>query len=698
MIFSSKPPDPRLKEFVEEAIVEITSAHAAYRLLTPTPPQSIDNSRPPESVTHAANALCAIVHYLYWSPDHAYTIAEVDSKLPTVIWPWISYLLDHFIFRREPSTQMGFEIQNKILWAIPMIMYYPSQYRHWPQAQLKTHIRKVIDTTPEMVPTAFRAWLYCFEKEHPALELHSTTFKMFEWVSDPSVLEKSFVHVCSSIPNPMRDLLHFSGYEATQRDRGRFNTLHLALFVISTLSENAGEDLVFFHSFILHDGVATVASVLESLSSPNHFFKLDLRNGDSWITWIQCTMSSLKCVTTAFKRRSYLAMIQALKARLLCTMVNSTPIIEFDRKQYRSASLSRRYSTLLVLITPFLLYDRVWNLFMRSFKQITSRRGSYSAFLNSHSLKEDGEVTCEWNYVISRVASIKKVRKEYREMTAPNCANKKCPEESKQLQKCSRCSKVLYCSKSCQKYDWEKHRRVCDSASDWMKQTGLPPNVNASDSHFFGWLSQREVHDHSKNLKGQFKGITNPVVFIDLLEGLPVKSKDVKVYPSVQCPDQLERKCGGPMPGVIKDISQYFERGSRFVVCFTLGDTILVYGFDYLCTGNHKFGKVDECARLEDEREELDKKKKLHNEMVIKMLEEIQSNLPPGMEGIPIGVDMEYHGQRNNVDMPLGDLVDFLNGFQQQQPGPMDHRGQSIITDEMHFQRLTDYIERRRTS
>ncbi|KAK7466096.1 hypothetical protein VKT23_004821 [Stygiomarasmius scandens] len=698
MIFSSKPPDPRLKEFVEEAIVEIPSAHAAYRLLEPTPPQSIDNSRPPESVTRAANALCAIVHYLYWSPDHAHTTAEVDSKLPTIIWPWISYLLDHFVFGQEPSTQMGFELQDKILWAVPMIMYYPSQYRHWPQARLKIRIRKIIDTTPEMVPTAFRAWLYCFGKEHPALELHSTTFKMFEWVSDSSVLQKSVVHVCSSIRNPMRDLLHFAGYEATQRDSGRMDTLHLVLFVISLLSEDGGEDAVFFHSFILHGGIHTSASVIESLSSPKHFFKLDFRNRDLWITWLQCIRSSLKCVTTAFKGRSYMTMIQALNARLLCSMVNSTPILELDRKEFRSASLSNLYRTLLVLIAPFLLYDRVWNLFMRSFKQITSRRGSYSAFLNSHSLKGLGEVTYEWNYVISCLASVKKVRQEYRAMVVPMCANKDCPGESKQLQKCSRCSKVLYCSKACQRHDWEKnnHRKECDSTFDWMKQTGLPPNVTASDRRFFSWLSKREIHNNNQYLKEQFEGIVDPVVFLDLLGGLPVK--DVEVYPSVECPDQLEQKCGAPMPGVVEDISGFFENGSRFVVCMTLGETILVYGFDYLCTGNHKFGKVDECARLEDEREELDKKKKLHNEVVMKMIEEMQSNLPPGLEGMTIGVDMEYRGQRNNVDMPLGDLVGFLNGFRQQQPGPMDHRDQSINTDEMQFERLTNYIERRGAS
>ncbi|KAK7466097.1 hypothetical protein VKT23_004822 [Stygiomarasmius scandens] len=426
MIFSSKPPDPRLKEFVEEAIVEIPSAHAAYRLLKPTPPQSIDNSRPPESVTRAANALCAIVHYLYWSPDHAHTTAEVDSKLPTIIWPWISYLLDHFVFSREPSTQISFEIQNKILWAVPMIIYYPSQYRRWPQTQLKTRIRKMIDTKPEIMPIAFRAWLYCFEKEHPALELHSTTFKMFEWVSSSQVLQKMFVRICLTIPDPMRNLLYFAGYEATQRDSGRLDTLHLALSVISVLSEPEGNDagVLFFDSFILYGGVRTLVSVTESLGSPKHFFKLESKNRDLWTTWLQCIRSSLKCLFTAFGRRSYLAMIQALKARLLHTMVKSTAILEFDRKEFGSAaSLSNSYRVLLIAITPFLLYSRVWNLFMRSFKEITSRHESYSAFLNSRPLQALGEVTYEWNYVVSRVTSLKEVRKEYKEMNPSVCAN-----------------------------------------------------------------------------------------------------------------------------------------------------------------------------------------------------------------------------------------------------------------------------------
>merc|ERR1712098_879073 len=42
------------------------------------------------------------------------------------------------------------------------------------------------------------------------------------------------------------------------------------------------------------------------------------------------------------------------------------------------------------------------------------------------------------------------------------CANCGIPERSeKQFKKCSRCGFVFYCSKACQKSDWQNHKQIC---------------------------------------------------------------------------------------------------------------------------------------------------------------------------------------------------------------------------------------------
>lgn len=45
---------------------------------------------------------------------------------------------------------------------------------------------------------------------------------------------------------------------------------------------------------------------------------------------------------------------------------------------------------------------------------------------------------------------------------ANHCNNGHCRRENVRLKKCSRCKKVRYCSRKCQKTDWKsKHRTIC---------------------------------------------------------------------------------------------------------------------------------------------------------------------------------------------------------------------------------------------
>ena len=54
-------------------------------------------------------------------------------------------------------------------------------------------------------------------------------------------------------------------------------------------------------------------------------------------------------------------------------------------------------------------------------------------------------------------------RNEFKKLRPAECANKKC--DNKGSSRCSRCLKVWYCGKDCQKTHWRKHKKVCKKAS-----------------------------------------------------------------------------------------------------------------------------------------------------------------------------------------------------------------------------------------
>ena len=49
--------------------------------------------------------------------------------------------------------------------------------------------------------------------------------------------------------------------------------------------------------------------------------------------------------------------------------------------------------------------------------------------------------------------------------------NAELSKEEKKLRTCSKCKRVAYCSKECQKKDWEGHRKDCRLADAFNNMT-----------------------------------------------------------------------------------------------------------------------------------------------------------------------------------------------------------------------------------
>ena len=68
------------------------------------------------------------------------------------------------------------------------------------------------------------------------------------------------------------------------------------------------------------------------------------------------------------------------------------------------------------------------------------------------------------------------------------CNNCKVTRSEKKLSKCSRCGKVFYCSKNCQKEDWNEHKKNCvdkkNKISNSQEQQQQQEESNSEESEF----------------------------------------------------------------------------------------------------------------------------------------------------------------------------------------------------------------------
>jgi len=415
----------RAQDIAQEANAQISSPQAAYHFLQSIPPLWIDISQPTEDVTNAATALCTLTRHVYYSPaPHQVQIQimdDVEKKWITHVWPWISALLRNFSsssFTPELTTQIGLDTQEKVLWSSVMLIRHDSSIcQHLSTSQCTKAIRTMLNSTPEVVQAVIKTWIYCVEQNHPSLAVYDDSMRLLESTSeDERRFRDIYSRVCMDIPDVMNHFLSFVAHEATRRDqKSRWDCVQYVLFIIEVLTYSSRSEH-FFPLFVDCRDVARLCAVLECLTLHPISRFAQLSEEEKHL-WLECTRSSARSIMHAFSRRGHVALIQALEGRLLRSIVNSTLIIQFDDRDSTSLPLTNIFQSMIEFMGSYLFYRSVWNLFMRSFKQVTCQREAYTLFLKLRKPDHDRQkdVIAAWRALISQVAAHKKIRQEYKD-------------------------------------------------------------------------------------------------------------------------------------------------------------------------------------------------------------------------------------------------------------------------------------------
>lgn len=109
---------------------------------------------------------------------------------------------------------------------------------------------------------------------------------------------------------------------------------------------------------------------------------------------------------------------------------------------------------------------------------------------------------------------------EFANENIDKCNNCKVTRSEKKLSKCSRCGKVYYCSKKCQKDDWDEHKGKCTNKKNKISDN----NNNKNDKE-----KDKEKENEEKNFK-LIEKITIFEIFDKVIDSCCKKTYYEKAY------------------------------------------------------------------------------------------------------------------------------------------------------------------------
>ncbi|KAF5342936.1 hypothetical protein D9758_014958 [Tetrapyrgos nigripes] len=154
----------KLKEITEEDLKEVRSMRGVIRVLKIKPPEAIDPDDPStladiKKVVTALSAMTCLMHYV--KPVHIWqgALNDVKKNLATLIWPWTSLLLHHFVFdstHTQPTQTLdSLDIRQKLVWIVPAFMSFGNDHPAGPTWR-ESWTKHVIRTIPESFPVIAR--------------------------------------------------------------------------------------------------------------------------------------------------------------------------------------------------------------------------------------------------------------------------------------------------------------------------------------------------------------------------------------------------------------------------------------------------------------------------------------------------------------------------------------------------------------
>ncbi|KAL0578058.1 SET and MYND domain-containing protein 3 [Marasmius crinis-equi] len=241
--------------------------------------------------------------------------------------------------------------------------------------------------------------------------------------------------------------------------------------------------------------------------------KTALFHQDDFAFVVGCLKLCCTYLQTTFEQYGHTAVIQALEARLILTLVKSVDFVKADwmiPNPNPPTRLGEQYQKLLDTIAGYAMYYSVATTLTKALYRGEKYLGGttrmtfkdeYLAFKKT--VEERLMILGEWemhgmNVCVNSRCTLR-----------AHMPDKKAKGERIPFFRCSGCRIFYYCSNKCQKQAWAEHKETCRNFAACRfapDGTPNPPPHDARDEHFMGWAVQQHILDaRSKLLEYQSK-------------------------------------------------------------------------------------------------------------------------------------------------------------------------------------------------
>ncbi|KAG7086778.1 hypothetical protein E1B28_002708 [Marasmius oreades] len=451
--------------------------------ISPTYDADLEPSELYENVLHSIATILALKFCP--CPDHFdWTCAVFETWVKMCDWT-VHLLYIYVLGKRTPKKSKGKAFQHRLIVLAENLCHIPGKYGRFNEAFEGVSVPVAFSSVPHLIPTMIKVSIHLLSLDHP--------WYMTTWMKIHDEAEK--------IPDKFKACI-----EEMETEHG-YNIAQYLTDHFSTISSQSDIDFCTLRSDII-----LLLQIFHSCPESNIFHRMLSRGVTKAFANIMVAAASqaylVDAPPIAYYDRDNLSFLSALLARCLtggitwvCEALDCHFLIALVQLAVLPDNgdahikdgiplLFVSYAKLTKLLRPFLVYRSVLNRTRRELRLVRD-----SELLGR--LDERNSFRLALEDLDREAERLKGLQRQFESSTnLPSlCSVQKCwwVRPGAKLQRCSGCRVAVYCSRQCQRADWEKHKELCDKYD--RPTDGLSYRISQLDTLFLKFLIQREIRE-----------------------------------------------------------------------------------------------------------------------------------------------------------------------------------------------------------